>query len=84
MILILIDVQYSQKAVISFQKGSNGQNQSFSGFQHLVEKSPPPPPPPPTKILISPILGGGGIFPPPPTFNAIWKTLHIVSSFGTT
>ena len=42
MILILIDVQYSQKAVISFQKGSNGQNQSFSGFQHLVEKSPPP------------------------------------------
>ena len=42
MILILIDVQYSQKAVISFEKGSNGQNQSFSGFQHLVEKSPPP------------------------------------------
>ena len=81
MILILIDVQYSQKAVISFQKGSNGQNQSFSGFQHLVEKSPPPPH---RKILISPILGGGGIFPPPPTFNAIWKTLHIVSSFGTT
>ena len=81
MILILIDVQYSQKAVISFQKGSNGQNQSFSGFQHLVEKTPPPPPH--RKILISPILGGG-IFPPPPTFNAIWKTLHIVSSFGTT
>ena len=43
MILILIDVQYSQKAVISFQKDSNGQNQSFSGFQHLVEPPPPPP-----------------------------------------
>ena len=81
MILILIDVQYSQKAVISFQKGSNGQNQSFSGFQHLVEKSPPPPPPKNSDFTHT---GGGGIFPPPPTFNAIWKTLHIVSSFGTT
>ena len=80
MILILIDVQYSQKAVISFQKGSNGQNQSFSGFQHLVEKSPPPP----QKNSDFTHTGGGGIFPPPPTFNAIWKTLHIVSSFGTT
>ena len=80
MILILIDVQYSQKAVISFQKGSNGQNQSFSGFQHLVEKSPPPP----QKNSDFTHTWGGGIFPPPPTFNAIWKTLHIVSSFGTT
>ena len=81
MILILIDVQYSQKAVISFQKDSNGQNQSFSGFQHLVEKSPPPPQ---KNSDFTHTGGGGGIFPPPPTFNAIWKTLHIVSSFGTT
>ena len=61
MILILIDVQYSQKAVISFQKGSNGQNQSFSGFQHLVEKSPPPP-----KKNYDLTHTGGGDFSPSP------------------
>ena len=63
MILILIDVQYSQKAVISFQKGSNGQNQSFSGFQNLVEKSPPPPP---QKNSDFTHTGGGGDFSPSP------------------
>ena len=60
MILILIDVQYSQKAVISFEKGSNGQNQSFSGFQHLVEKSPPT-----EKFWFHPYWGGGDFSPSP-------------------
>ena len=39
LILILIDVQYSQKAIFSFEKGSIGQNHS-SGSQDLVKKSP--------------------------------------------
>ena len=39
LILILIDVKYSQKAVFSFDKGSNGQNHS-SGSYHLVKKNP--------------------------------------------
>ena len=38
LILILIDVQYSQKAVFSFEKGLNGQNHS-SGSHHPI-KSP--------------------------------------------
>ena len=41
LILILIDVQYSQKAAFSFEKGSNRQNHSSSGSLHLVKKSPP-------------------------------------------
>ena len=40
LILILIDVQYSQKAVFSFEKGLSGQNYSSSGSHHL-EKNPP-------------------------------------------
>ena len=40
LILILIDVQYSQKAVFSFEKGLNHQNHSSSGS--LQKKSPPP------------------------------------------
>ena len=40
LILILIDVQYSQKAVFSFEKGLNGQIHS-SGSHHQVKKSPP-------------------------------------------
>ena len=40
LILILIDVQYSQNAVFSFEKFSNRQNHSSSGFHHLV-KNPP-------------------------------------------
>ena len=42
LIVILSDVQYSQKAVFRFEKGLNGQNQSSSGPHHLVKKSPPP------------------------------------------
>ena len=40
LILILIDVQYSQNAVFSFEKFSNRQNHSSSGSHHLVKKSP--------------------------------------------
>ena len=40
LILILIDVQYSQKAVFSFEKGSNGQNHSSSSSHHPVKKFP--------------------------------------------
>ena len=36
LILILIDVQYSQKAVFSFEKDLNGQNYSSSSFHYLV------------------------------------------------
>ena len=39
LILILIDVQYSQKAVFSFEKGLNSQNHSSSGSNHPVKKS---------------------------------------------
>ena len=40
-VFILIDVQYSQKAVFSFGKGLNRQNHSSSGSFHLVKKFPP-------------------------------------------
>ena len=51
LILILIDVQYSQKAVFSFEKGSNQQHHISSHFLHLVKTLPhqnfrfPPPTP---------------------------------------
>ena len=42
LILILIDVQYSQKAVFSFEKGFNCQNNSSPGsFRPVKEISPP-------------------------------------------
>ena len=41
LIFILIDGQYSQKAVFNFEKGSNRQNHSSSGSFYLVEKIPP-------------------------------------------
>ena len=40
LILILINVQYSQNSVFSFEKFLNGQNHSSSGSYHLVKKSP--------------------------------------------
>ena len=40
LILILIYVQYWQKAVLSFEKGSNRQNHSSSGSLHPVKHSP--------------------------------------------
>ena len=39
--LILVDVQYSQKAVFSFEKSLNWQNHSSSGSLHLVKKLSP-------------------------------------------
>ena len=42
LIFILINVQYLQKAVFSFEKGLNCQNQSSSGSLHPVKKLPPP------------------------------------------
>ena len=38
LILILIDVQYSQNAVFSLEKFSNRQNHSSSGYHHLLKK----------------------------------------------
>ena len=40
LILILINVQYSQSAGFSFEKVSVRQNHSPSGSHHLVKKSP--------------------------------------------
>ena len=71
LVLILIDVQYSQKAVFSFEEGSKCQNNSSSGSLHPVN----PPPPPLVKFIFPPpLLEGAGEFTPPP-LTAIWKTL---------
>ena len=43
LILILFDAQYSQNAVVSFEKGLNCQNHSSSCSHHPVKKIPPPP-----------------------------------------
>ena len=48
LIFILIDAQYSQKAVFSFEKSSNRENHSSSGSLHPVKKFPP------VKFLIPP------------------------------
>ena len=42
LILTLIDVQYSQKAVFSFEKGLNCPNHPSPGSLHLVIPLPPP------------------------------------------
>ena len=54
LILILINFQYSQHAVFSFEKGSNRLNHSSSGSLHPVKNAPLPP----VKLLIPPPLGG--------------------------
>ena len=54
LILILIEVQHSQKAVFRFEKGLNSQSHSSSGSYHLVKKNPPTT----AKYLIPPSLGG--------------------------
>ena len=46
LILILIDVQYSQNAIFSFEWGSNCKNHSSSGSHHLLKKFPLFPPTP--------------------------------------
>ena len=60
LILILINVQYLEKAVFSFDIGSTGQKYSSSGYHHPIKKFPAP------KFLISPTTS---------PLNAIWKTL---------
>ena len=62
LLLILIDVQYSQKAIFSFKKGLNCQDHSSSGSFHPVNL------PPPSKISDSPPL-------PPSPLTTIWNTL---------
>ena len=62
LILILIDVQYSQNVVFNFEKDLNDQNHSSSGFQHQINKSPGKISHPP-----SPLRGGGQDFPHPLT-----------------
>ena len=59
LILILIDVQYSQKAVFSFEKDLNCQNHSSSGSLHPVKKSP-------TSKISDSNPHWGSIFPPSP------------------
>ena len=58
----LIDVQYLQKVVFSFEKGSNGQNHSSSGSHNPIKKSPLP----------------RAKFPIPPPLSVIWKTVKPV------
>ena len=73
LILVLIDVQYSQKAVFSFEKYSNGQNH-FPSSHRLVKKYAPPM----VKFQIHPHWGDS------PLLDAIWKTLYcsvIVSTY---
>ena len=56
LILILIHVQYSQKAVFSFEKGLNNQNHFLSSSHDLVKKNHPL-----AKFLIPlPTKWGGG------------------------
>ena len=63
LILVLIDVEYSQKAYFSFEKGMIGQNNSSSGSHHPVKKFP-------CKISDS-LPHWGGISHP--FLTAIWK-----------
>ena len=57
LILILIDVQYLQNVVFSFEKGSNDQIHSLSDSHDSIKKVSP------AKFPISPT---GGIFPNTP------------------
>ena len=68
--LILIDVQYLQKAVSSFEKGLHCQNHSSSGSQHPVKKIPPPL----SKISDSPSLGG---YPTPTPYHYLENPVYI-------
>ena len=57
--LILIDAQYSQKAIFGFEKGSIGKSHSSSGSHSPIKKPPSPPPPStPYRYLENPLLRG--------------------------
>ena len=66
LILILIDVQYSQKAVSNFEKGSNYQNHSSLCSLYRVKKKFLP-----VKFTIPTPTGRREQFP---VVTAIWKT----------
>ena len=59
LILNLIDGQYLQKALLSFQKRSDCENHALSGSHHLVKRFP-------QQNVRS---------PPAAPLNAIWKIL---------
>ena len=65
LILILTDVQYSQKAVFSFEKGSDRQNHSSSGSLHPVKKFP--------STIKFPIERGWREFPHPTPYRYLEK-----------
>ena len=64
LMLILIDVQYLQNVLFSFEKGSNGENHSLTDSYHPMKKSP-------SRISHLPT---GQEFPLP--LNTVWKTLQ--------
>ena len=72
--LILIDIQYSQKANSSFEKGLNCQNHSSSSFLHPVKKFPT------SKISDSPHHTGENL-PPPHPVPLFRKSCINVTSF---
>ena len=81
LILVLIDVQHSQRAIFTIEKGSIGQNHSSSGSHCLLKKSSP------TKFPIPPhFLPLFGKPQPPPylDFSGIaeedWR--HFLKSIG--
>ena len=77
LILILIDVQYSQKAVFRFEKGMNCQNHSSSGSLHPIKYYPKgiDPPHTPYCYLENPEIETK---PKQSQFSQIcWKHIHI-------
>ena len=79
LILILIDIQYSQKAVSSFEKGSKRQNDLSSGFLHAVKKIASPS----KNIRFSPLHWGEFTFLSTTyhDLTTIWKILHQWNKF---
>ena len=73
LILILIDIQYTQNVVFSFEKGSNGQNHSSSVYYHLIKNIP-------QQNFSFPPVGGF----PPTLFGKTWKQmlLNVMISSG--
>ena len=72
LILILINVQFLQNVVFSFENGSVGQNQSSGDSYYQIKKSP-------SKISYPP---NGGNFPHPPHPVALFgKSCRRESSF---
>ena len=69
LVLILIHVQYSQKAVFSLHKGSNRRNHPSLDSLHPAKKSPPP------------YHCGWEFTHSPPPFIVLWKTLHQWNEF---